>query len=192
MAWLSPLPVLIQESFWWWQCSNSYISFPSSPTPFSSSPWMVSVDVKHHVCLLTNTTRLCNHNLCTCTPWCGNSLLVSSLQTLQAHKQHNFHWTVFPFPLSSITNKILRVRAHATKQCHLPKDIIGTIRCKKEKEKKKISHLPSKVSQSAVHGCCPWTLILKVKGQSTQFALVIFTHLGHLWPQECNNWHKTE
>ena len=97
---------------------------------------MVSVDVKHHVYLLTNTTRLCNHNLCTCTPWCGNSLLVSSLQTLQAHKQHNFHWTVFPFPLSSITNKILRVRAHATKQCHLPKDIIGTIRCKKRKGKK--------------------------------------------------------
>ena len=97
----------------------------------------------HHVYLLTNITRLCNHNLCTCTPWCGNSLLASSLQTLQAHKQHNFHWTVFPSPLSSITNKILRARAYVTKQCHLPKDIIGTIRRKKAKKKKSRIYLTS-------------------------------------------------
>ena len=50
----------MQESFWWWQCSDRYIvslsphlhaPFP----PFSPSliSLMVSVDVKHHVYLLT-------------------------------------------------------------------------------------------------------------------------------------------
>ena len=49
----------MQESFWWWQCSDSYIIslFPTSfipPPPFSLSliSLMVSVDVKHHVYLL--------------------------------------------------------------------------------------------------------------------------------------------
>ena len=54
----------MQESFWWWQCSDRYIvslsphlhaPFP----PFSPSliSLMVSVDVKHHVYLLTNVVR---------------------------------------------------------------------------------------------------------------------------------------
>ena len=43
----------MQESFWWWQCSDRYI-FSLSPhlhTPFPPSliSLMVSVDVKHHV-----------------------------------------------------------------------------------------------------------------------------------------------
>ena len=39
----------MQESFWWCQCSDRYI------TPFSLSliSLMISVDVKHHVYLLT-------------------------------------------------------------------------------------------------------------------------------------------
>ena len=58
LKWLSSLPILMQESFWWWQCSDRYIvslsphlhaPFP----PFSRSliSLMVSVDVKHHVYL---------------------------------------------------------------------------------------------------------------------------------------------
>ena len=59
----------MQESFWWWQCSDRYIiSLPPlpppphthtttsiPPAPFSPSliSLMVSVDVKHHVYLLT-------------------------------------------------------------------------------------------------------------------------------------------
>ena len=49
----------MQESFWWWQCSDRYILslFPHLHTPsppFSPSliSLMVSVDVKHHVYLL--------------------------------------------------------------------------------------------------------------------------------------------
>ena len=45
----------MQESFWWWQCSNRYIIslFPHLHTPFvrfspSLISLMVSVDVKHH------------------------------------------------------------------------------------------------------------------------------------------------
>ena len=60
LKWLSSLPVLMQESVWWWQCSDRYIIlslFPHLHThfpPFSPSltSLMVSVDVKHHVYLL--------------------------------------------------------------------------------------------------------------------------------------------
>ena len=59
LKWPSSLPILIQESFWWWQNSNRYIIYLSrhlrthSP-PFSPSliSLVVSVDVKHHVYLL--------------------------------------------------------------------------------------------------------------------------------------------
>ena len=45
LKWLSLLPILMQESFWWWQCSDRYIIFLSPHL-------QVSVDVKHHVYLL--------------------------------------------------------------------------------------------------------------------------------------------
>ena len=60
LRWLSPLPILMQESFWWWQCSDRYIISlsPHLHTPFppfspSLISLMVSVDVKHHVYLVT-------------------------------------------------------------------------------------------------------------------------------------------
>ena len=45
LKWLSSLPIIMQESFWWWLTIG--IISPSSPTS------IVSVDVKHHVYLLT-------------------------------------------------------------------------------------------------------------------------------------------
>ena len=62
LTWLSSLPILMQESFWWWQCSDRYIishstppflSPPPPPPPPSLTSLMVSVDLKHHVYLLT-------------------------------------------------------------------------------------------------------------------------------------------
>ena len=57
LKWLSSLPILMQASFWWWQCSDRYIISlsPHLHTPFSLSliNFMVSVDVKYHVYLLT-------------------------------------------------------------------------------------------------------------------------------------------
>ena len=60
LNWLSSLPILMQKSFWWWQCSDRYIISlsPHLHTPFppfcpSLISLMVSVDVKHHVYLLT-------------------------------------------------------------------------------------------------------------------------------------------
>ena len=61
LKWLSSLPILMQESFWWWQCSDRYIIslFPQPPYPLpppffpSLISLMVSVDVKHHVYLRT-------------------------------------------------------------------------------------------------------------------------------------------
>ena len=60
VKWLSPLSILMWESFWWWQCSNRHMVslFPHLHTLFPSfSPslisLMISVDVKHHVHLLT-------------------------------------------------------------------------------------------------------------------------------------------
>ena len=49
LKWLSLLPTLLQESFWWWQCNNRYIIslLPPTHTPFSPSliNLMISVDV---------------------------------------------------------------------------------------------------------------------------------------------------
>ena len=65
LKWLSSLPILMQESFWWWQCSDRYIVSLSPhlhapfPPPFSPSliSLMVSVDVKHHVYFLHPVLR---------------------------------------------------------------------------------------------------------------------------------------
>ena len=58
LKWLSSLPILMQESFWWWQCSDRYIISLSphlhAPFPLSSPSLisiMVYVDVKHCVYL---------------------------------------------------------------------------------------------------------------------------------------------
>ena len=52
LKWLSSLPTLMQESFWWWQCSDRYIlSLSPTSIPPSLISLMVSVDVKHHVYL---------------------------------------------------------------------------------------------------------------------------------------------
>ena len=52
----------MQKSFWWWQCSDRYIIslFPHLHTPFPllpvpNKPLTVSVDVKHHAYLLTDS-----------------------------------------------------------------------------------------------------------------------------------------
>ena len=59
LKWLSLLPILMQESFWWWQCTDRYIislfhhhNTPLPPFSPSLISLMVSVDVKHHVYLL--------------------------------------------------------------------------------------------------------------------------------------------
>ena len=56
LKWLLSLPILMQKSFWWRQCSDRYIiSFPLFHTPFnppfslSLISLMVSVDIKHHL-----------------------------------------------------------------------------------------------------------------------------------------------
>ena len=66
LKWLSSLLTLLQESFWWWQCSDRYIISLSPhlhtrpPPPFSPSliSCTVSVDVKHHVYGLSVLTSL--------------------------------------------------------------------------------------------------------------------------------------
>ena len=52
--WLSSLPILMQESFWWRQCSDRYIIslIPRLHTPFlpvPNKPYGFFVDVKHHI-----------------------------------------------------------------------------------------------------------------------------------------------
>ena len=34
LKWLSSLPTLMQQSFWWWQCSDRYILSLSPPSPY--------------------------------------------------------------------------------------------------------------------------------------------------------------
>ena len=51
LKWLSSLPILMQVSFWLWQCSNRYIISLSPPL----ISLVVSVGVKHHIYLLTTS-----------------------------------------------------------------------------------------------------------------------------------------
>ena len=76
LKWLSSLPILTQESFWW--CCDTYIIPPSTPTPPLGTPFppfspslkslMVSVDVKHHVYLLLKAPYKTINNTITGTP----------------------------------------------------------------------------------------------------------------------------
>ena len=58
LKWLSSLPILMQVSFWWWQCSDRYIIslFPHLHNP-SLISLMVSVDVNHNVYFVHKTER---------------------------------------------------------------------------------------------------------------------------------------
>ena len=53
LNWLSSLPTLMKKSFWWWLIS--LFPYLHTPSPFSRSliSLVVSVDVKHHVHILT-------------------------------------------------------------------------------------------------------------------------------------------
>ena len=69
LNWHSSLPILMQETFWWRQCSDRYIislsplplHTPSAPSP-SLISLMVFVDVIHHVCLLTCAGQYVSQN----------------------------------------------------------------------------------------------------------------------------------
>ena len=126
LIWLSSLPILMQESFWWWQCSDRYIISPSPHLhipfpPFSPSliSLRVSVDVKHHVYL---------------------------------HDHERLHWPHFhPFASNSrlfggnviqVNNKILICfvkqttqvpfcKTESTKLCHIASLIFPTASCSK-------------------------------------------------------------
>ena len=71
LKWLSSLPILMQESLWWWQCSDRYrisLFAPTSTPPPPSSPSLislvVSVDVKHHVYFLLHILLQSVHVCC--------------------------------------------------------------------------------------------------------------------------------
>ena len=77
LKWLSSLPILMQESFWWWQCSDRYIIslFPHLHNPFPSSliSLAVFVDVKHYVyCLFLSYFSFFLYSPCHMGPqWLG-------------------------------------------------------------------------------------------------------------------------
>ena len=91
VLWLCPsqsikrwLPNLMQESFWWWQCSDRFIIslFPHLHTP-SLISLMVSVDVKHHLHLPANLGCLLQTYCCLSTgqlEWVGVCLLAKRLE----------------------------------------------------------------------------------------------------------------
>ena len=47
LKWLSSLPILMQKSFWWWQCSDRYVISLFLRLRPSLISLVVSVDVKH-------------------------------------------------------------------------------------------------------------------------------------------------
>ena len=41
LKWFSLLPILMQESFWWWQCGDRYIIYLSPPPPYPLLPALI-------------------------------------------------------------------------------------------------------------------------------------------------------
>ena len=80
LKWLSPLPILMQESFWWWQCSHTRISiapgFLVHPLPLTSVTCPQDLLLRFHCpsslpdmnCLFvcSNSMRFCDDSLM---PW---------------------------------------------------------------------------------------------------------------------------
>ena len=84
----------MQESFWWWQCSDRYIVslFPHPHSPFSPSliSLMASVDVKHQVYLITAAIIVYNirlPKLWACWPFCVCIFVGGGAQTAVSLKQ---------------------------------------------------------------------------------------------------------
>ena len=96
---LTAAAILMQESFWWWQCSDRYndLPLPRPPYPLPSfSPSLmslvVSLDVKHHVYLLTTLESHATRAQWVCSTAEYSSLCKSSQQQeVQILKSEDFH-----------------------------------------------------------------------------------------------------
>ena len=104
LKWLSSLPMLMQETFWWWQCSDRYmISLfpPTSIPPFSPSliNLMVSVDVKHDVYLspLIRVPRFVIH-----VPGAPNAFISLMIRSTLAVCLSVIQVSLFRYPWSSL------------------------------------------------------------------------------------------
>ena len=105
----------MQESFWWWQCTDRYIIslFPHLHTPFPSfSPSLINltvpVDVKHHVYLLT-TYCMRVHELCESR---GGRPGLSVLMNLTVSVDVKQHWTVLRHWSQFVPNMSTDIREH--------------------------------------------------------------------------------
>ena len=88
LKWLLSLPILMQESFWWWQCSDRYIislfshlCVPFHPISLTLISLVVSVDIKHHVYLLECILRR--------VLWCAVVLITLNISSCQMLKDPN-------------------------------------------------------------------------------------------------------
>ena len=95
LKWLSSLPILMQESFWWWQCSDRYITSLSTHlhTPFilfslSLTSLMLSMDVKQHAYFYAHSTvqELCESR--------GGRPVLSVLKSLLVSVDVKQYWTL--------------------------------------------------------------------------------------------------
>ena len=117
LKWLSSLPILMQKSFWWWQCSDRYIislsphfhtTFPPPPLlPVPNKPYGVSVDVKHHVYLLnlhTIVQELCESR--------GGRPGLSVLTSLLVSVDVKLCWTMLRHWSQLVPNMSTDIRGH--------------------------------------------------------------------------------
>ena len=113
---LSSLPILMQESFWCWQCSDRYIISlhpPHTPTPFPPALvcLMVSVEVKYHVYLLT-----CPEECDTLTGQLTSSLRLS-FDWCEGLCHKTVYITVVSWSMTQDTVHNCSARVYDTRQC---------------------------------------------------------------------------
>ena len=79
LNWLSSLPIVMQKSFWWWQCNDRYIiSLPLPPPPYPLPPFSPSL-ISRTVSVDVKPCRLTRRKTPVYLPWTLNTTFTYSL-----------------------------------------------------------------------------------------------------------------
>ena len=117
LKWLSSLPILMQKSFWWWQCSDRYI-ISLSPHLHTLFPLLPVPNKPYGLCLLTYCLVFRVLELCESRGGRPGLPVLMSLTVFVDVKQH---WTMLRHWSQFVPNMSTDIRRHeALHHHHLP------------------------------------------------------------------------